>query len=245
MLTQTEIKYVRSLHSAHVAKKEGKFVAEGERMVHELLNGGFMPEILYTCNQMENNCAPAQKFSYITRNEMSRISSLESPPSLLAIFPRIHSKLLPLDSGCSLYLENVQDPGNLGTIIRTAAWFGIKQVICSEDTVNLYNHKVLQATMGAVGLIPVVYTSFESTIESAPKQLQIVATCLTGTALTTNAIATPSLLLFGNEGKGLSEQLLQRANLHITIPKGKGGQGESLNVASAVAIVCATAALSL
>lgn len=245
MLTQAEIKYVRSLHSAHVAKKAGKFVAEGERMVQELLQAGFRPERLYACSKEQNQWEEYASVSYISRSEMSRISSLDSPPAILALFPRTSTTMLPLNAGCSIFLENIQDPGNLGTIIRTAAWFGIKQVLCSEDTVSLYNNKVLQATMGAVGYIPVVYTNFEEAIKNAPEQLQIVATCLEGTPLTSEALHAPSLLLFGNEGKGLSERLLRTSNMHITIPKGSGGQGESLNVASAVAIVCAAATKTL
>lgn len=239
MLTQAEIKYIRSLHSGHVAKKEGKFVAEGLRMVQELLQAGFLPERLYTCSEAQNEHEILQNAVQIGRQEMGRITNLEAAPTVLAVFPRLYTTMLPLDTGCSIFLESVQDPGNLGTIIRTAAWFGIKQILCSEDTVSLYNSKVLQATMGAVGYIPVVYTSYDELRSHAPDHLQVVATCLDGVPLTSAQFRMPTLLLFGNEGKGLSQRLLTEANLRATIPKGRGGQGESLNVASAVAILCA------
>ena len=232
MLTQAEIKYIRSLHSGHVAKKEGKFVAEGLRMVQELLRAGFLPERLYTCSEAQNEHEILQNAVQIGRQEMERITNLETAPTVLAVFPRLYTTMLPLDTGCSIFLESVQDPGNLGTIIRTAAWFGIKQILCSEDTVSLYNSKVLQATMGAVGYIPVVYTSYDELRSHAPDHLD-------GVPLTSAQFRMPTLLLFGNEGKGLSQRLLAEANLRATIPKGRGGQGESLNVASAVAILCA------
>lgn len=240
MLTQAEIKYVRSLHSGHFAKKENKFVAEGSRMIQELLRAGFLPERLYMCAEVQNEYEILQNAVQISRQEMGRITNLETAPTVLAVFPRVYATMLPLDTGCSLFLESIQDPGNLGTIIRTAAWFGVKQILCSEDTVSLYNNKVLQATMGAVGYIPVVYTNYDEVCSHAPAQLQVVATCLDGIPIVSAQFRMPTLLLFGNEGKGLSQHLLAEANMRITIPKGEGGQGESLNVASAVAILCAT-----
>jgi len=239
MLTQNEIKYIRSLHSAHNAKKEGRFIAEGERMVNELLQAGMTPERLYVSAFIKLATKSHPNISTVSNEEMKRISALDNPSDVLAIFPRIYHAIQPLDSGTSLYLENIQDPGNLGTIIRTAAWFGIKQVLCSEDTVSIYNNKVLQATMGGIAYVPVAYINYDEVLLRAPRELQIVATSLNGSPLASVIFHKPTLLLFGNEGKGLSQHLLRKANLHVTIPKGEGGHGESLNVSSAVAILCA------
>ena len=235
MLSSSEIKHLRSLHSPHVAKKEGVFVAEGSRMVAELLEAGVPTEKLYVVGT--EYYTNRRDVTYITKGEMKRISQWESPSMVLGVFHRSESTLQPLGQGRSLYLENVQDPGNLGTIIRTAAWFGFLQVICSEDSVNLYNQKVLQATMGALSYISVVYCPFEQL--EIPQEVSLVATCLNGEPLHSTSLPPTALYLFGNEGRGLSQELLSRASMHITIPKGKGGAGESLNIASAVAIVCA------
>ena len=240
MLSQATIKSVRALHSSHIAKKTQRFVVEGRRLVDELLRSGLRPIALY-CLAEEMGSFAAHCPVGVSNDEMARMSHLDSPPTVLGIFPRSEGQLLPLDTGYHLYLENIQDPGNLGTIVRTAAWFGFKQVICSEDSVSIFNSKALQASMGGIGYTSIVYSSFEKIYPVLTPDTAIVATSLEGEPLRRVSFRPPTLFLFGNEGHGLSPQLLEKAKVQITIPRGDGGQGDSLNVATAVGIVCAAA----
>lgn len=238
MLSQATIKSIRALHSSHIAKKAQRFVVEGPRLVDELLRSGLRPIALYCLAEEEARFADHLPIC-VSREEMARMSHLDSPSAILGIFPRTTGKPLPLDTGYHLYLENIQDPGNLGTIVRTAAWFGFRQVICSEDSVSIFNSKALQASMGGIGHTNIVYSSFEAISPLLSPDTAIVATCLGGKPLAEVSFRPPTLFLFGNEGHGLSPQLLAQAQVQITIPRGEGGQGDSLNVATAVGIVCA------
>ena len=238
MISQATLKSIRSLHSSHVAKKAGRFVAEGRRLVEELLRSGLRPIVLY-CLAGEDVRFAAYTPVLVTQEEMGRMSHLDSPASVLGVFPRIEGTVLPMDSGYHLYLENLQDPGNLGTIVRTAAWFGFRQVICSPDSVSIFNSKALQASMGGLGYISIAYRHFDEIRPFLTSKTTIVGTQLEGQPLQQVTLRAPSLFLFGNEGHGLSQELLSEAQLQVTIPKGVGGQGDSLNVASAVAILCA------
>ena len=237
MLTQATLKYVRSLHSAHIAKREGKFLAEGVRMVSELLDAGFLPELLFVCKDTEQVRKLPISPTIVTQQEMARLSERESHTPILAVFPRRYLCLQAPRRGYTLFLESIQNPGNLGTIIRTAAWFGFEQIVCSPDSVSIYNTKVLQATMGTVAHIPVVYASFQELTALLPVNINIVATDLNGVALREIKVSPPTLFLFGNEGHGLSNALKKQAHQLLTIPRGRDGHGESLNIAAAVAIV--------
>nr|WP_317198314.1 RNA methyltransferase [Mucilaginibacter ginkgonis] len=169
--------------------------------------------------------------------DMARISSLKTPPGVLALITiptplSLNSALLK--NKFSLVLDGVQDPGNMGTIIRTADWFGIKNVICSEDTVDVYNPKVVQATMGSLSRVAVHYADLETVISNA--QLPVFGALLNGKSIYETNFGSEAIVVMGNEGNGISEKLQQIIQQPITIPQ--VGEAESLNVAVATAIFC-------
>ncbi len=229
MLTNNEIKFIRTLHSKRGRDGAMLFIAEGEKLVGEL-SAHFEVEHIYSVGE---NCTEAQ---------MAKISQLKTPSPQLALLkiPKVGALTTVNRKGRVLVLDRVQDPGNLGTILRTCLWFGVRTVVCSEHTVDIYSSKVVQSTMGALGRVEVVYTDIERWLterkELFPKS--IYGTFLSHSEELSNVTFHPSAtIVMGNEGSGISASVEQIVENRVHISRGEGGEGESLNVAIAAALM--------
>lgn len=236
VISKAKIKWIRSLQQKKNREQEGVFVVEGEKMVLE----GFASVALeVVCVVVHKNALDlVTDFQHLPlssagNTEMEQLSSLKTPNKLVAIFKR---KEYPISNqGFKLVLDSVQDPGNMGTIMRLADWFGIQQIICSNETVDCYNSKVIQASMGAIFRVHVSYTDLNTYLSSTT--VPIYGALLDGQNYSTVDYHSDGILLMGNEGKGISEQLIPFIQHAVTIPR--IGQAESLNVATATAILLA------
>lgn len=173
----------------------------------------------------------------ISTSDLSKISALTTPQQLLALVKIPESKVLTtqmLKGSFTLVLDGIQDPGNIGTIIRTADWFGFKQLICSEDTVDVYNSKVVQATMGSLSRVQVVYTDLRVLLEGC--SLPVFGALLDGKSVYKADFGDEGLIVFGNEGNGIRPEIIKQVTHPLTIPR--FGNAESLNVAISAAIFC-------
>ncbi|CAA7385999.1 TrmH family RNA methyltransferase [Chryseobacterium fistulae] len=234
MLTAHTIKILQSLDKKKFRQKYNLFLVEGNKIIHELFNSNFkIKEILSTDSQkLDSKDIP---ISHITENELKRISFLKNPKDSVAIcFLNTQQEITSPD--IQLVLDGIQDPGNLGTIIRLADWFGIEQIICSEDTADFYNPKVIQATMGSFTRVNVVYTNL---VEYLSKTDHInIGTDMEGESIYTFKRPEKLNLILGNEGNGMrkeTEMLLQKS---ISIPRfGNSQSTESLNVSMAAGII--------
>ena len=233
MLSKNQIKWVHSLELKKNRKKEGLFVAEGPKVVGDLLRAGYVARSIFSTTERPN----AQ---LITDDELRKLSFLQHPQEVLAVFEIPHnSSLFTLNSSLSLALDGVQDPGNLGTIIRIADWFGIQTIYCSEDTADCYNPKVVQATMGSLAHVHIIYTDLEALLQSV--HCPIYGTLLDGQNIYQQQLSNEGIIVMGNEGNGISPAIRQLVTHKLLIPNynTSGETAESLNVAIATAITCA------
>ena len=234
MITKAEVKYIKSLQNKKERAFSQKFVIEGEKIVNEaLIYGSEVLEHIYaTSNYIEQIEIPTSiNATIITPHELEKISTLTTPNKAIAICKQQIS--IKRKSNLILALDHVQDPGNLGTIIRLADWFGISEIICSENTVDCYNPKVIQSTMGAIFRVNVSYQNLIDYLEKTT--LPIYGALLNGENVFTTEFNEKGIILLGNEGNGISEILKQFITNRITIPK--YGEAESLNVAMAASII--------
>jgi len=218
----------------------GVFVAEGPKIVYELLQAGNIS--LVQCFATENWMSMQEGlrrgrenlFFQLDEKEFERISFHSTPNQVLAVFKK---PVFPEDKktgGFTLLLDTIQDPGNLGTIVRTADWFGIKRIVCSADTTDIYNPKVVQSAMGSLVRVEMIYTDLEEYIRANPG-IPVYAGSLEGDDLRSKIPTTEAMLLMGNESKGIRPELISLTSKQIRIPR-KGG-AESLNVAVATGIL--------
>jgi RNA methyltransferase, TrmH family len=235
MLSKSEIKDIQSLSHKKFRDELNLFIAEGPKIVGELMNllPGQIKKIYGTpdwfkAHDMKANCCE------ITDEELKRISQLHTPHQVVAIISKFESKE-PSGNSFSLYLDTIQDPGNFGTIIRTADWFGIKNIVCSEGCADLYNPKVVQATMASIARVNVFYEEKNNWLkkQSSP----VYAAVLNGRPLPEIEKTGKGVLIIGNESRGISDEVLQYAKNKLTIPK--KGKAESLNAAVAAGIILA------
>jgi len=227
-----KIKWIKSLHLKKNRDKEKLIVVEGLKLVSELsLQFPNLVHSIYSTVDVDHSLRTPFDCYACTENEMERISQFNSASSMIGLFHEPAQKTFnPNDR--VLVLESIQDPGNLGTIIRTADWFGITQILCSEDTVNCFNSKVIQSSMGSAFRIPVFY---ENLIEFLPKlNSSIHGALLNGEKMSDVDPNEIKILVMGNEGKGISPALQKHINQAVTIPG--YGQAESLNVSIATGI---------
>ncbi len=237
------IKYIRSLDQKKVRRIDKVFLAEGPKIVSDLL-GAFHCRMLVSTEEWlkAHPNALADEVFCVTSEELSRASLLRTPQQVLAVFSQPTYSFdisLPQQSLC-LALDGVQDPGNLGTIIRVADWFGIEHIFCSMDTVEVYNPKVVQATMGAIARVKTYYTSLKDFISQIP-DVPVYGTFLDGDNIYNESLSTNGLIIMGNEGNGISEEIASLVNKRLFIPNYPIGRptSESLNVAIATSIICA------
>ncbi len=253
MLTKNTIKHIRSLSQKKFREATHTFIAEGPKVVGDLLP-------LFPCQQLFATPDCLQQFTdediiaranvnetqVVTQEELERLSLLKSPRGALAVFAMKDDNedmgtlaQLPAQTLC-LALDGIQDPGNLGTIIRIADWFGIEHIFCSHDTADAYAPKVVQATMGAIGRVHLHYCNLPQFIASLQESTPVYGTFLNGSNLYGNELSAHGLVVMGNEGNGISDAVAQLVNERLLIPSYPSGRNtsESLNVAVATAIIC-------
>ena len=247
MISKNQLKYIRQLEQKKYRRREGCFVAEGTKVVGDLLQR-YRPEAVFATADWQ---APAGITpQLVTDDELRRISFLQHPQQVLALFPlptlnytlgsaaSLREELSTIN--LSLALDGVQDPGNLGTIIRIADWFGISTIICSEDTVDAWNPKVVQATMGSIARVNIIYINLPEFLDSLPADFPVYGTFLDGDNIYTQPLTPHGLIVMGNEGNGISPEIRQKVNRRLLIPSYRNDDtAESLNVAIATAITCA------
>ncbi len=234
MLNRNEVKYIQSLYHKKNRNKEEVFIAEGVKIVPELITGGFGIQKIYGVKDWMSVNRNIPDVIEISEDELNKISNLETPNKVLAIFHKKNIAQIPdLNNKISLVLDGIQDPGNLGTIIRIADWFGIENIIASDDTADLYNPKVIQSTMGSMARVNIFYTDLKNFFQS--NKIVVMGAMLNGENITTIEKISEGLLVIGNESKGIRTDIEQYIQQKITIPK--TGHAESLNAAVATGII--------
>lgn len=242
MISKNKIKYIRSLELKKNRNKEGKFVAEGFKVADDLL--ALQPADLIVATQEwlhGKHLADQTEVIEVTEEELKKVSFLQHPQQVLAVFRQAQDGDFSINTQeLSLALDGVQDPGNLGTIIRIADWFGITHIYCSQDTADVYNPKVVQATMGSIARVKVEYGNLLGLVESLPADVPVYGTLLDGDNIYQQQLENRGLIVMGNEGKGISPALAKKVNRRLLIPNFPEGRAtaDSLNVAIATAITC-------
>lgn len=233
MVSKNQIKLITSLQLKKYRNEHQLFIAEGVKVIQELLQSNFVLEHLFTTEAVFEEVAISQK-TLIKEPDMKRISALSSPSSCLAIF-KIPKENKIESKGLIVALDDIRDPGNLGTIIRLCDWFGVKQLVCSTETVDVYNPKVIQSTMGSITRVNVSYVDLDKFISESA--LPIVGTFMDGKNVYNEKLPNEAILILGNEANGISASLEKNIKNRIAIPRfGDIQQTESLNVATATAI---------
>lgn len=226
MISKNKIKLIRSLETRKGREKAGLFIAEGPKVVGDLQAAGFQAEMIID-----------------DEADVRLVSQLQHPQGIVGIFhlPEMKGSAAPDTSKLSLALDGVQDPGNVGTIIRIADWFGIEDIYCSRQTADCWSPKVVQATMGSIACVKVHYTDLEVLTDSLPDSFPIYGTLLEGKDIYQSELADKGLIVMGNEGNGITEAMRSRITDPLLIPNYPRGRktADSLNVAIATAITCA------
>lgn len=234
MLSKNQIKLITSLQQKKQRNIHRLFFAEGIKVIQELLESKFELEHLFTTQNDFQEVSNDKKVN-IDEGDLKKISALATPNSCLAVFKIPNEKNIQ-ESGLILALDAVRDPGNLGTILRLCDWFGIGQLICSKDAVDIYNPKVVQATMGSIARVNVNYLDLESFISQTP--LPVFGTFMQGDNLYKTELPQEGIIVLGNEANGISPEIEKLIKNRLTIPRfGTLQQTESLNVATATAII--------
>lgn len=237
MISKNQQKYIRQLEQKKYRKREGCFVAEGTKVVGDLLKR-YQPLALYATESWD---APkGLGYTLVSEEELQRVSFQQHPQQVLAIFPIPQpTDPVSLRGSLTLALDGVQDPGNLGTIIRIADWFGIDTIICSEETADAWNPKVIQATMGSIARVNVIYANLLELLDTLPSDYPVYGTFLDGENIYTQTLLGEGLIIMGNEGNGISDAVRAKVNRRLLIPDfHQGDTADSLNVAIATAITC-------
>ena len=243
MLSKNKIKYIRSLELKKNRKEEKVFVAEGHKLVGDLMEHFPCRLLAGTAGWFSSHPdCHADEMIEVEQEELSRASLQKTPQEVLAIFeqPVYESDSKVISESLCLALDNVQDPGNLGTIVRLADWFGIEDIFCSAGTVDIFNPKTVQATMGAIARVRVHYCDLPELISSL-KGIPVYGTFLNGNVIYSETLSANGLIVMGNEGNGVSTEVEALINKRLYIPNypHERETSESLNVAIATAVVCA------
>ena len=241
MISKNQIKFVRQLEQKKYRQREGLFVAEGPKVVGDLLRHGWQPKALYATSAWEGvSGKTGSEVVQVSDEELQRLSFLQHPQQVLAVFPMPENREMPPLKQDRLYLalDGVHDPGNLGTIIRIADWFGINAIYCSTDTADVWNPKVVQATMGSIARVSLYYTDLPQMLKSA--EVPVYGTLLDGEDIYSQPLSSDGIIVMGNEGNGLSAPVRELVDRKLLIPSFNSSpdMAESLNVAIATAITC-------
>lgn len=251
-LSKNRLKYIRSLELKKNRKAEKVFLAEGPKLVGDLL-GHFKCRLLAATSEwltehrqtiaLEIQQSTTAEIIEVNEEELSRASLLKTPQQVLAVFCQPDNETNPsvIAHSLCLALDDVQDPGNLGTIIRLADWFGIEHIFCSPGTADAYSPKTIQATMGGIARVKIHYIPLPELIQSLPSEVPVYGTFLNGTDIYRQPLSNHGLIVMGNEGNGISKETESMINRRLYIPNYPAGRStsESLNVAIATSIVCA------
>lgn len=234
MISKNQIKFIKSLSLKKNRVKAQLFVAEGEKIVNELLNSEFEIEHIYATKQFSGiNSSQLPAVTVVSNDELSRISNLTSPNNVLAIV-KVYQQELENNTGVTLVLDDVNDPGNLGTIIRMCDWFGVKQLICSENTVDCYNAKVVQSAMGSLFRVKIKYLNLATYFSAI--DVPIYGAFMDGVGVKEQELPSQAHLVMGNEANGISSVISECITNKVSI-KNIGNNAESLNVAVATSIL--------
>ena len=234
MVSKNQIKLITGLHQKKQRFANQLFFAEGVKVIQELLQSNFELEHLYTTQNDFETVQPS-KHTIINEQDLKKISALTTPNSCLAVF-KIPSENKIIYSGLIVALDDIRDPGNLGTILRLCDWFGIKQIICSRETVDIYNPKVVQATMGSITRVNVNYVDLKTFISQT--KLPVFGTFMNGENIYQSNLPQNGIIIMGNEANGISAEIEKTVTSRLTIPRfGELQKTESLNVATATAII--------
>lgn len=225
MITNAEIKQVKSLHEKKFRDEYGLFVVEGEKMVAEALMSNFEVVKVYRKDE-------------IGEAAMARMSQFSTPSPVLAVVAKPQPKGFQLERGLCIALDSVRDPGNVGTIIRLADWFGVSTVFASQDSVEIFNPKVIQSSMGSIFRVRVVYADIPEICRRFKEAgMPVYGTFLDGKDMYGEELSSDGLIVMGNESNGISAPTAAEVNSRILIPRFGNSRAESLNVATATAIV--------
>lgn len=238
MLSKSEIQHVKSLRTKKFRQKYNQFVVEGEKAVAELLQTDFIIDSVYGLEEWGTkylHLINGVEYIDVKQKELERISGFGQPNKVLAVvnIPENDFSDTVLQQPLTIALDFIQDPGNLGTIIRTADWYGIEHILCSENCVDTYSPKVINATMGSFIRVKVHYVNLEEVLQNHASQ--VYACAMDGENVYDTTPAKNAIVLVGNEGKGISDNLLALAKSKISIPR--KGKAESLNAAVATAVI--------
>ena len=240
MISKSQISFIKSLHQKKIRKEQGLFIVEGLKSIQEFINSEYLVDSVYCTENLMlklDNLSRKIKPVIISESELSRISTLSTPQAILAVvqIPK-HTEINIKNLDCSFFLalDGVQDPGNLGTIIRTADWFGLNTILCSMDTAEVYNPKVVQASMGSLSRVNIIYTDLGVLFSQI--NIPVYGALLDGKSIYETDFGQAGIVLLGNEGNGISKERVEKINYPITIPR--FGKAESLNVAISASIFC-------
>jgi TrmH family RNA methyltransferase len=234
MVSKSQIKLIRSLHQKKQRHAERLFIAEGFKVITEFLQSRFKLVQLYVTEDIFSEVQSIHRV-LISASELEKISALTTPSNCLAVF-EIPSDSQPRFAGLVVALDDIRDPGNLGTIIRLCDWFGIHEIICSEETADIYNPKVVQASMGSLARVHVHYVNLEQVLSAT--SLKLFGTFMDGNNIYELDLPQEGIVVFGNEANGISDNISALIKNKITIPRfGDIQKTESLNVATATAII--------
>lgn len=250
MISKNKVKYIHSLELKKNRLSEGVFIAEGHKLVGDLMPAFQCTYLAATSQWLQNNSKLVASLSQkrveideVNDDELRKASLLECPQQVLALFRQPKHEVALSDVASTqlcLALDEVQNPGNLGTIIRLADWFGVEHIFCSKGCVDVYNPKTVQATMGGLAHVQVHYVDLAAALASLPDSCPVYGTFLDGDNLYTRDLTQQGVIIMGNEGKGVSADVAQHVNSRLFIPNYPVGRetSESLNVAIATAVVC-------
>ena len=234
MLSKNQVKLIQKLHYKKYRNELNLFIVEGKKSINEFLQAGYTPQLLIATEAFTAS-VPQHLFTPVTKDELRKVSALQNPDEGLAVFEQPKHKGI-LQEGVIVALDNVQDPGNLGTIIRLCDWFGVETLLCNTQTVDCYNPKVVQASMGSLTRVAVHYFDLAAFLTTTA--LPVYTMDLEGENLYTATFPKDCILILGNEANGISSEVRALSNEVITIPRfSKHQRTESLNVAMAGAII--------
>jgi len=237
MIVKSKVKYINSLGDKKLRDADQVFIAEGPKIINELLGGSLIaPKEIFALKEwIEQNNDPSLPVTEIDEIMLERLSFLSTPNQVIGLFSMPRHVPVSLKNNVSIIADGIQDPGNLGTIVRCHDWFGVHQVICSKDSADIYNPKTVQSTMGSIARVKVYYEELHPLLTKNKHNIKTYAATLDGTDIKKIAPITEGVIIIGNESKGISESLLPLTDEKITIAR--RGKAESLNAAVATGII--------